>query len=103
ELVRDLVDHAEIDLSALEQRLESLDVSDPQALSGAFEAMNDVFGHADDPEQRLRIARVQAFMAAAEGYGDHVVEALGQRLLSSFAQVDEEGRRDRESRCCGQR
>ncbi len=98
ELVRDLVEHAEIDLSALEQRLESLDVSDPQALSGAFEAMNDVFGHADDPEQRLRIARVQAFMAAAEGYGDHVVEALGQRMLSSFAQVDEAVRRHREGR-----
>jgi putative hydrolase len=97
-IVRDLVDHAEIDLSGLEQRLESLDFSDPQALSGAFEAMNDVFGHSDDPEQRLRIARVQSFMAAAEGYGDHVVEALGQRMLASYSQVDEAVRRHREGR-----
>jgi coenzyme F420 biosynthesis associated uncharacterized protein len=97
-IVRDLVEHAEIDLSGLEQRLESLDFSDPQALSGAFEAMNDVFGYSDDPEQRLRIARVQSFMAAAEAHGDHVVEALGQRMLASYGQVDEAVRRHREGR-----
>ena len=30
-LVRDLVEHAEIDLSSLQQRLESMDLSDPSA------------------------------------------------------------------------
>jgi putative hydrolase len=97
-IVTDLVDHAELDLSGLEQRLEALDLSDPQALSGTFEAMNDVFGHSDDPEQRLRIARVQSFMAAAEGYADHVVEGVGRRMLSSYDQVDEALRRHREGR-----
>jgi putative hydrolase len=97
-IVQDLVEHAELDLSGLEQRLESLDFADPQALSGAFEAMNDVFGHSDDPEQRLRIARVQSFMAGAEGYGDHVMESVGQRMLSSYGQVDEALRRHREGR-----
>jgi coenzyme F420 biosynthesis associated uncharacterized protein len=97
-LVRDLVEHADLDLSGLEQRLESLDLSDSQALSGAFEAMNGVFGHSDDPEQRLRIARVQAFMAGAEGYGDHVMESVGKRMLASFDQVDEALRRHREGR-----
>ena len=96
--VRDLVEHAELDLSGLEERLESLDLTDPQALSGAFEAMNDVFGRSDDPEQRLRIARVQAFMAAVEAYGDHVMEAVGQRMLSSYRQIDEALRRHREGR-----
>jgi coenzyme F420 biosynthesis associated uncharacterized protein len=97
-IVRDLVEHAELDVSGLEQRLESLDLSDPQALSGAFEAMNDVFGRSDDPEQRLRIARVQSFMAAAEAYADHVVEILGQRMITSYRQVDEALRRHREGR-----
>jgi uncharacterized protein (DUF2342 family) len=78
--------------------LEALDLSDPQALSGAFESMNDVFGRSDDPEQRLRIARVQAFMAAVEAYGDHVMEAVGQRMLSSYRQIDEALRRHREGR-----
>jgi putative hydrolase len=97
-LVRDLVEHAELDLSGLEQRLAGMDFSDTQALSGAFEAMNDVFGRSDDPEQRLRIARVQSFMAAAEGYGDHVLEAVGGRMLSTYGQIDEALRRHREGR-----
>lgn len=97
-IVQDLVEHADLDLSGLEQRLESLDLGDPQALSGAFEAMNDVFGHSDDPEQRLRIARVQSFMAAAEGYADHVMEAVGKRMLDSYDQVEEALRRHRDGR-----
>ena len=97
-LIRDLVDHAELDLSGLEQRLESLDLSDPEALSKAFEGMNDLFGRASDPEQRLRIGRVQAFMAAAEGYGDHVMESLGRKMLSTYPQIEEALRRYREGR-----
>jgi len=97
-LVRDLVDHAELDLSGLQQRLEALDLSDAEALSKAFEGMNDLFGQASDPEQRLRIGRVQAFMAAAEGYGDHVMEALGRKMLSTYPQIEEALRRYREGR-----
>lgn len=98
ELVRDLIDHAELDLSGLEQRLESLDLSDPEALSKTFEGMNDLFGQASDGEQRLRIGRVQAFMAAAEGYGDHVMETLGRKMLSTYPQIEEALRRYREGR-----
>jgi coenzyme F420 biosynthesis associated uncharacterized protein len=97
-LVRDLVEHAELDLSALEQRLEGLDLGNPDALQEAFEGVGNFLGHASDPEQRLRIARVQAFMAAAEGYGDHVMEALGRRMLSTYAQIEEALRRYREDR-----
>jgi coenzyme F420 biosynthesis associated uncharacterized protein len=97
-LVRDLVEHAELDLSALEQRLEGLDLGNPDALQDAFEGVGNFLGHASDPEQRLRIARVQAFIAAAEGYGDHVMEALGRRMLSTYAQIEEALRRYREDR-----
>jgi coenzyme F420 biosynthesis associated uncharacterized protein len=97
-LVRDLVEHAELDLSGLEQRLEGLDLSNPDALSEAFEGMGNLFGQTASSEQRLRIARVQAFMAAAEGYGDHVMEAVGKRMLSEFSRIDEALRRHREGR-----
>ncbi len=97
-LVRDLVEHAELDLSALESRLEGLDLGNPEALQEAFEGVGNFLGHASDPEQRLRIARVQAFMAAAEGYGDHVMEALGRRMLSTYPQIEEALRRYREDR-----
>jgi coenzyme F420 biosynthesis associated uncharacterized protein len=97
-LVRDLVEHAELDLSAIERRLEDLDMGNPEALQEAFDGVGNFLGHASDPEQRLRIARVQAFMAAAEGYGDHVMEALGRRMLSTYARIEEALRRYREDR-----
>jgi uncharacterized protein (DUF2342 family) len=37
-------------------------------------------------------------MAAAEGYGDHVMEALGQRMLATYARIEEALRRYREDR-----
>jgi coenzyme F420 biosynthesis associated uncharacterized protein len=97
-LVRDLVEHAELDLSGLEQRMEGLDLGNPDALQEAFEGMGNFLGHASDPEQRLRIARVQSFMAIAEGYGDHVMESLGRRMLSTYQQIEEALRRFREDR-----
>jgi coenzyme F420 biosynthesis associated uncharacterized protein len=97
-LVRDLVEHAELDLSGLEQRMEGLDLGNPDALQEAFEGMGNFLGHASDPEQRLRIARVQSFMAIAEGYGDHVMESLGRRMLSTYSQIEEALRRFREDR-----
>jgi coenzyme F420 biosynthesis associated uncharacterized protein len=98
ELVRDLVEHAEIDLAGIQQRMETLDLSDPDALSEAFDSVGNLFGQATTAEQHLRIARVQAFMSAAEGYGDHVMETVGRRMLSSYHQIDEAIRRYREGR-----
>jgi len=95
-LVSDLIEHAEIDLSGLERRMEGVDLSNPEALAGASDIVGNLFGEASDPEQRLRLARVQAFMAAVEGYGDHVMEALGRKMLKTFPQIDEAVRRHRE-------
>jgi putative hydrolase len=55
-----------------------------------------LFGAVLDPEQRIKLARIQAFMAAAEGYADHVMHTLGTRLLSSHAQIQEAMKRHRE-------
>jgi coenzyme F420 biosynthesis associated uncharacterized protein len=97
-LVKDLLDNAEIDLSGLEERLSGLDLANPDALPEAFEGVTNLFGQTTNPEQRLRVARVQAFMAAAEGYGDHVMEHVGRSMLSSFPQIQEAVRRHREGR-----
>jgi putative hydrolase len=98
ELVRDLVSHAEIDVSALSQQVEGLDPSNPEALSEAFDSLGNVFGAASTPEQRLRVARVQAFMAIVESYGDHVTDAVSRSLLPSRARIEEALVRHREGR-----
>ena len=55
-----------------------------------------MFGAVLDDEQRLKLARIQAFMAAAEGYGDHVMQTLGAELLGSFPRIEEAMKRYRE-------
>ena len=97
-LVTDVVEHADIDLSGLERRLEGMDLSNPESLADLSEGVGNLFGQPSDDEQRLRIARVQAFMSAAEGFGDHVMESLGRKMLKSFAQIEEALRRYREGR-----
>ena len=97
-LITDLVEHAEVDFSGMERSFEDVDFSNPEALSQAFEGAGNFFGESSDPEQRLRIARVQAFMTAAEGYGDHVMEAVGRRMLVSYARIEEAMVRFREGR-----
>lgn len=98
QLVRDLVEHADLDLAGLEERLGDLDMSNPESLTQAFEGMGNLFGQATDAEQALRVTRVQAFMAAAEGYGDHIMEALGRTMLPTFSRIEEALRRFREGR-----
>ncbi len=56
-----------------------------------------LFGAVMDDEQRLKLGRIQAFMTAAEGYGDHVMHALGAQMLPSYARIDEAMRRYRET------
>jgi len=101
-LVRDLVEHAEIDLSGLQQKIEGMDLANPEAMSQAFEGMGSLFGESSNTEQRLRIARVQAFMAAAEGYGDHVMNALGAKMLPAYPRIEEALARHREGRAADQ-
>lgn len=97
-LVKDLVEHADFDVSELERRIGELDVTSPEAITQAVEGVANVFGHASTPEQRLRVARVQAFVAAAEGYADHVVDTLGRKMLASHGRIAEAVLRFREGR-----
>ena len=69
---------------------------DPEALQGLLEGDEGLFGAELDDEQRLKLGRIQAFMAAAEGYGDHVMHALGAELLPSYGRIEEAMRRYRE-------
>ena len=96
ELIRDFAATLEIDVAGIRDRLEQLDPQNPEALQGMFRSEQGLFGASSDPEQRLKLARVQAFMAAAEGYGDHVTEVLGRKLLASHGRIEEAVARARE-------
>jgi len=95
-LVREVAGALEFDLAAIQDRLEGLDLSDPQKLSEALGG--DLLAGELTDEQRLLLRRVQAFLAAAEGHADHVVSIIGKERLAGFSQIDEAVRRRHESR-----
>ncbi|MGH2653011.1 MAG: zinc-dependent metalloprotease [Actinomycetota bacterium] len=97
-LLREVAEGIEFDLAALEERLDGLDLSDPQRLSEALGQPGDLLGGTLNEEQRLLLRRVQAFMAAAEGHADHTMAAVGRRILPSFDRIDEAQRRRHEER-----
>jgi putative hydrolase len=95
-LVADHASTLELDLEDLRTRMEGLDIANPEALQGLLEGDGGLFGSDVGEEQRLKLARVQSFMAAAEGYGEHVTDLIGERLLGAHAQIKEAVRRHRE-------
>jgi putative hydrolase len=96
ELLRDFLSTLRIDAAAMQERLASLDASDAEGMRSLIESEEGLFGAVLDDEQRIKLGRIQAFMAAAEGYGDHVMQGLGRELLPSFGQIQEAMRRYRE-------
>lgn len=97
ELLEDFLSTLELDVEGLQRRFESLDPSNPEAMQEMFTGEEALFGTVLDAEQRLKLGRIQAFMAAAEGYGDHVMHALGATLLGTYRQIEEAMRRYRET------
>lgn len=96
ELVDDFWSTLRIDLEGMQAKLSTLDASNPEALQALMDSDEGLFGAELDDEQRLKLARVQAFMSASEGYGDHVMHALGRELLPSYPRIEEAMRRYRE-------
>jgi putative hydrolase len=95
-LVREIAGALEFDLAELQDRLEGLDLSDPERVSEALGG--DLLAGELTDEQRLLLRRVQAFMAAAEGHADHVVSVIGKERLAGFSRIDEAVRRRHEGR-----
>jgi putative hydrolase len=97
ELLNDYTSTLQLDVEGLQRRLETLDPSNPEAMQEMLGSGEGLFGAVLDDEQRLKLNRIQSFMSAAEGYGDHVMHALGAQLLSSYARIEEAMRRYRET------
>jgi len=95
-LLDDYLSTLTLDVEAMQSRLASFDPADPEALSRFGEDDTSLFWADLDDEQRLKLGRIQAFMAAAEGYGDHVMQALGSQLLGTYPRIEEAMKRYRE-------
>jgi putative hydrolase len=97
EVLDDFLSTIRIDVEGLQRRLDSLDPQDPEGIQRMLEGDETLFGTVLDDEQRIKLGRIQAFMASAEGYADHVMHGVGKTLLKTYGQIEEAMRRYRES------
>lgn len=78
-----------VDPGALEQRLGTLDPTDPSALQDALGDPTALLGAMQSQAQQALLPRLEALTAVIEGYVDHVMEAVGTGLISSYGMLTE--------------
>jgi len=88
------------DASGLADKLGALDVGgDPAAsiaeLQGALDDPEIVMGAIQTDAQRALLPRLEALVALVVGYVDHVMDAIGGGLISSYGMITEAARRRR--------
>ena len=89
ELLEDFLSTLQLDVQGLRDKIEHLDAADPEAMQRLVEGEEGLFGAVLDDEQRIKLARIQSFMAAAEGWADHVSAAIGAELLPTHGKIEE--------------
>ncbi|HEV8296106.1 MAG TPA: zinc-dependent metalloprotease [Acidimicrobiales bacterium] len=87
------------DPTALTDRLGTLDfAAGPESLAQFQELLGDpevVLGAVQSPAQRAMLPRLEALVATVVGYVDHVMDAIGASLMSSYGMLTEALRRRR--------
>jgi putative hydrolase len=84
-----------VDPSALEGRLADVDPTNPAALQEALGDPAALLGAISSPEQAALRPRLEAVVAAVEGYVDWVVDRVGEALIPSYGMLTEALRRRR--------
>jgi putative hydrolase len=95
-LIDDYLSTLKLDIEGMQARLATIDPTDPEAIQAIAGSDEGLFWADLDDEQRLKLGRIQAFMASAEGYGDHVMQELGAEILGTYARIQEAMKRYRE-------
>jgi putative hydrolase len=94
-LMEDALATLTIDVAGITERLAAITPGDAEALEEALSGGDGdgLFGTVMDDEQRIKVARIHAFLGAAAGWGGHVAEVVGRALLGSHERIAEAMRR----------
>ena len=103
ELLRSYVSGFRPDQSAMQDRLTAIDPTDPTSFQAVMGDPGELLGAMETPEQRQVLTRIEALVAAMEGYTDHILDLVGQRLVGSYGALVEALRRRRAERGEGER
>jgi len=86
------------DTGALDSRLEGIDPMNPESLQAVLGDPETLLGAMQSPGQDATRRQLDALTAAIEGYVDHVLDSIGERLLGSYRSLTEALRRRRVER-----
>jgi putative hydrolase len=95
ELMKQYADAFQPDSSLLEGRLAAFDPMDLAGMQQTFSNPEVLFGEFESPAQREVMVPLQALLSAVVGYVDHVMDSVGQRLISAYGPLTEALRRRR--------
>ena len=95
ELLGEFVRGFRVDPTALSGQLEGLDLGDLSSLPELFNKPELLLGAVTTPAQHDVETRLAALVSAIEGYVDHIVDTVGQRLIGSHGLLTEALRRRR--------
>ncbi len=96
ELLTDFASTLRIDADGLRAQLGSIEAAGPEAVGELLGGGDGFFDGDMDDEQRLKLARIQAFCVATAGYGTHVASVLSAELLADPGRTTEALRRHAE-------
>jgi putative hydrolase len=94
-LLNDYVGGFQPDTSALDERFEGLDPTNPESLQEMLGDPETLLGAMQSPEQQRTRVQLDALVAAIEGFVDHALDTVGERLIGSFPSLTEALRRRR--------
>ncbi len=86
------------DPTAMVDRLGAVDFTDMEAMGELQQLLGDpevLLGAIQTDEQRAMLPRLEAIIAVVVGYVDHVMDALGAKLLGNYSMITEALRRRR--------
>jgi len=83
------------DPGALEDKLGDIDPTRPESFQQVLGDPTALLGAVQTPAQRRLLPQIEALTTAMVGYVDHVMDAVGQRLITSYSSLTEALRRRR--------
>lgn len=100
-LLTEIVDSIEIDASDIERRLMDIQSQGMESLEQSV-TPSDLISIAPTDRHRRALKRLRAFLAAHQGYANHVAAAVGPKVLPEPTRINEVMTRHRASPSSGQ-
>lgn len=95
QLIGDYVGAWHPEPDALAEKLSGFDPSDLSSLESAFGDPGSLLGEMQSDEQRRIQVPLRSMLSAVTGYVDHVMDAVGRRLIGGYGPLTEALRRRR--------